>query len=110
MTLFPLPNGWGKQAGWTEGDGWEPTEPKENPAKRKGQAKEEKRPWEDRVHYRMSDDVHEAIKQLAEKHTVPLGEILTLFLKHGLESYLAGYLRLNPQPKVVKMTLAENAS
>jgi hypothetical protein len=110
MTLFPLPKGWGKQTGWSEADGWNPEEQKEIPIKRKCPIKEEKSLWEIRAHYRMSDDIHEAIKQLAEKHTVPVGEIMTLFLKHGLESYKLGHLKLNPQPKIINMTLAESTS
>ena len=105
MTLFPLPSGWGEQAGWSEAaDGWEP--PHEIPTKQKT-AKREKSLWENFVHYRLSIESHKAIKRLAEQHTIPIGEIVTLFLKHGLEAYKTGHLRLNPQPRTVKMTLLE---
>jgi len=110
MTLFPLPSGSGEKAGWSEDEKWEPGKlKKEIPTKRKGSL-ESKSLWESRVHYRLSKSTHEAIKFLAEQHTVPLGEIMTLFLKHGLESYKTGLLKLNPQPRMVKMTLSEGAS
>jgi hypothetical protein len=110
MTLFPLPYGSGEQAGWGEVDKWDPGKlKKEIPAKRKV-SQEKESLWESRAHYRLSKEIHEAIKCLAEQHTVPLGEIITLFLKHGLESYKTGRLKLNPQPRVVKMTLSEGAS
>jgi len=110
MTLFPTPGGWGEQAGWSEADGWEPGKVKEIPARKKSLKDKEQRDWETRAHYRLASEVHEAIKQLAEKHFIPVGEVMTLFLKHGLESYKTGRLILKPQPKVVRMTLAEGAS
>jgi hypothetical protein len=109
MTLFPLPSGWGKQAGWSEADGWRPGKTLEIPSK-KITAKKVQGAWEVRAHYRLPADAHEAIKQIAEKHTLPFGEVMTLFLKHGLESYKSGRLVLNPHPKVVRMTLAEVSS
>jgi len=109
MTLFPTPSGWGVQTGWGEADGWEPGAPQVIPARRKTSTSERKN-WETFVHYRLPTDVHEAIKQLAGKHTLPVGEVVTLFLKHGLEAYKAGQLRLSPQPKTIRMTLAEATS
>jgi len=106
MTLFPLPDGWGQQAGWTEVGKWTPVQKKEIPIK-KVTAKKPQNSWEIRVHYRLPADAHEAIKQIAEEHTLPIGEVMTLFLKHGLESYKSGKLALIPHPKAVKMTLAE---
>jgi hypothetical protein len=106
MTLFPLPNGWGEQAGWSETDGWKPTDPQLLPSKRKTVQKSNTL-WKYAPGYRLPDEIHDAVKRLADQHTVPLGEIMTLFLKHGLESYKTGRLRLNPQPRTVKMTLLE---
>jgi hypothetical protein len=108
MTLYPLPKGWGKQAGWSDSDEWE-SKPLEIPMRRKT-AKSAIPSWKNAPGYRLADETHKVVKQLAEKHTLPIGEIITLFLKHGLESYKSGRLKLNPQPKVVKMTLTENAS
>ena len=109
MTLFPLPIGWGKQAGWSEGDGWEPASQETLPSVRKT-SKNKHGGWERVVTYRLSDDADNSIRHIATQHTLPVGEIVTLFLKHGLESYKSGRLKLNPQPKAVKMTLAENVS
>jgi len=109
MTLFPLPKGWGDQAGWNEADGWDPKSQELPPAPRKT-SRTKPSSWERVVTYRLSDDGDNSIRHIATQHTLPVGEIVTLFLKHGLESYKSGRLKLNPQPKAVKMTLAENVS
>ena len=109
MTLFPLSKGWGKQAGWSEADGWNPKS-QEIPTSPRKTVKTKQSSWDRVVTYRLSDDADNSIRQIAKQHTLPVGEIVTLFLKHSLESYKNGRLRLNPQPKVVKMTLAENTS
>ncbi len=109
MTLFPLPNGWGDQVGWSEAGGWNPGKLQEIPGKKKVSQKAPSL-WEMRAHYRLPADVHEAIRQIALKHTLPVGEIMTLFLKYGLEAYKAGHLVLTPHPKVVRMTLSEVSS
>lgn len=111
MTLYPLPNGWGQQAGWSEAtEGWEPGQSKEIPAKRKASSKEGSSTlWKRVVTYRLSTDSVDSIARLAEQHTVPIGEVMTLLLKHGLESYKSGRLLLNPQPKVIRNTLMETA-
>jgi hypothetical protein len=109
MTLFPLPKGWGDQAGWSEADGWDPKSQELPPAPRKT-SRTKPSSWERVVTYRLSDDGDNSIRHIATQHTLPVGEIVTLFLKHGLESYKSGRLKLNPQPKAVKMTLAENVS
>ena len=57
------------------------------------------------VSYRLPRSVHDDICDFAMEHDVPLGEIVTLFLRHGLKAYQAGRLELDPQPKIVRMTL-----
>ena len=108
MTIYPLPSGWGKLAGWSEADEWSPT-PKKIPVKRKSSTRV-KKGWQQLAHYRLSGEAHAAIKQLAEKNNVPLGEIVILLLKHGLESYKSGRLKFTPHLKVGKNTLAWDAS
>ena len=109
MTLFPLPIGWGKQAGWSEGDGWEPASQETLPSVRKT-SRNKHSDWERVVTYRLSEDANNSLRHIAAQHTLPVGEIVTLFLKHGLESYISGRLKLTPHPKVVKMTLVEDFS
>jgi hypothetical protein len=104
MTLFPTTEGWNKRAGWSEVDGWKP-EQKEIPVRKKSIKTEASPLWKDRVHYRLPAEVHATIKGLAAQHFIAVGEVMTLFLKHGLESYRSGRLILNPQPKTVRMTL-----
>jgi hypothetical protein len=36
----------------------------------------------------------------------PVGELVTFFLRYGLEAYRGGKLSLQPHPVTVKMTLA----
>jgi hypothetical protein len=111
MTLFPLPFGSSEQAGWSEADKWEPGRPKEIPTKRKtGHMVKKQVLWKRVVTYRLDNDSSARISYLAGQHTLPVGEIVTLFLKHGLESYKNGHLNLNPQPKMVVMTLSEGVS
>ena len=67
--------------------------------------------WESyliRVPYRISEDADNSVCHIAAQHNLPVGEIVTLFLKQGLESYISGQLKLTPHPKVIKMTLAED--
>ena len=106
MTLFPLPNGWGEQAGWSEGDGWKPASQETPPSLRKP-SRMKQSSWERVVTYRLSEDADNSVCHIAAQHTLPVGEIVTLFLKHGLESYISGRLKLTPHPKVIKMTLVE---
>jgi hypothetical protein len=108
MTLFPTSDGRKQKTGWNKRNGWE-TEARK-PAAKKVSRKSEKSLWENIVSYRLSMDVHQSVKELAKENCVPSGEIITLFLKHGLESFRSGTLQLNPQPKAVKMTLAETST
>ena len=105
MTIYPLPSGWGERAGWSEKDEWSPIPrlipPRKNSRTRKksSAAEIEQSSWKNVISYRLSNASHEAIKELAQQSKVPLGEIVTLFLKHGLEMYKAGRFEFNPQPK-----------
>jgi len=88
MTLYPF-NG----AGWAE-NGWTP-----QPPRRSGRKKNETTGiWKEMAHYRLPDELHEQVKRLAGE-VYPLGELVAVLLKHGVESYNAGVLVLLPQPK-----------
>ncbi|MBK6647452.1 MAG: hypothetical protein IPG44_17175 [Anaerolineales bacterium] len=99
MTLFPQ-----KQVGaWEEATG-----PQQDiPARRKKRV-ERKQKSVPAVSYRIPPGVHTDLCSLAEELAVPVGEIVTNFLRHGLKSYRAGRLKLTPQPVTVKMTLKGN--
>jgi hypothetical protein len=89
MTLYPFTG-----AGWAE-NGWTP-----QPPRRSTRKKEDAKTWQEIAHYRLPDELHEQVKSLA-KDIYPVGELVAVLLKHGLENYNAGVLALTPQPKTV---------
>lgn len=88
MTLYPFGG-----AGWAE-NGWTPQPPKPRQRKQKQTTR-----WQEMVHYRIPDELHQQIKALASDY-LPVGEVVSVLLKHGLESYQQGVLLLNPQARV----------
>ncbi len=96
MTLFPQ-----KQAGaWEEAEGPQRDIPARR--KKKGERNQKTVPA---VSYRIPHDVHMDLCSLAAELAVPVGEVVTLLLQHGLKAYRAGRLQLVPHPVAVKMTL-----
>ncbi|MBN8580365.1 MAG: hypothetical protein J0L96_06800 [Anaerolineae bacterium] len=96
MTLFPQ-----KQVGaWEEAQG-----PQRDIPARKKRKVEQKQKSVPAVSYRVPSGVHADLCSLAEELAVPVGEIVSHFLRHGLKSYRAGRLKLTPHPVTVKMTL-----
>ena len=96
MTLFPQ-----KQAGaWEEAEGPQRAIPARR--KRKVERKQKSVPA---VSYRIPHGVHMDLCSLAAELAVPVGEVVTHFLQHGLKTYRAGRLKLTPHPVTVKMTL-----
>ena len=96
MTLFPQ-----KQVGaWNEATGPQQDIPVRR--KRKVERKQKSIPA---VSYRIPHGVHMELCSLAEGLAVPVGEVVTQLLRHGLKSYRAGRLKLTPHPVTVKMTL-----
>jgi len=96
MTLFPQ-----KQIGaWEEAEG-----PQQDiPARRKKRVERNQKSVP-AVSYRIPPGVHMELCSLAEGLAVPVGEVVTHLLQHGLKSYQAGRLKLTPHPATVKMTL-----
>lgn len=88
MTLFPF-NG----ASWAA-DAWTPQHAKQNIRNRKKEAVL----WREAAAYRIPDELHKQVKQLANE-IVPVGEVVLILLKHGISSYQSGTLALIPQPK-----------
>jgi hypothetical protein len=88
MTLYPFTG-----AGWAE-NGWTPHPPRRT-KKHSGQ---QPALWREAAYYRLPDELHEQVKRLAG-NVYPVGELVAVLLKHGLENYNAGVLVLIPQPK-----------
>lgn len=104
LTLFPDPDNWAgvKRPGWYERV-WNQPAPKAANGK-KGSHKgdtEAVKPWKwPKASYRrLPAELVETIHQLHEQHSVPVGEIVTLFLGHALDAYQSGRLILEPQPR-----------
>ena len=96
MTLFPQ-----KQAGaWEEASGPQRDIPTRR--KRKVERNQKSVPA---VSYRIPRSVHMDLSSLAIELAVPAGEVVALFLQHGLNAYRAGRLKLTSHPVTVKMTL-----
>lgn len=99
MTLFP--------DGWSSSENRQAASPTSMQGRKKKKRVEKPKAWRHAPGYRLSDEVHSALKSLAEEYSVPIGEVVTLFLQHGLRSYENGKLTFHPRPKVVKMTILE---
>ena len=96
MTLFPQ-----KQIGaWEEAQG-----PQRDIPARKKRKVESRQKSVPAVSYRIPPGIHTDLCSLTEELAVPVGEIVTHFLRHGLRAYRAGRLKLTPHPVTVKMTL-----
>jgi len=63
------------------------------------------KPWESRVSYRIPVSLKEQIKEIADMHTVAVGELVLYLFKFSLEAFDAGRLRLDPHPKTSGNTL-----
>jgi len=101
MTLFPKE----RAKGWQEAN----ESPREIPARKKKRISMAKRVYP-AVSYRLPEKVHDDICGLAMDLDVPLGEVVSFLLQHGLDAYRSGKLSLQPQPLTVKMTLRRNLS
>jgi hypothetical protein len=94
MTLFP--DGWNRQPAWVD-CGWG----KKPEVSTKERKKREPANWHSVVTYRrIPQEVKKAIQGISALHTVPVGEVATLFFLHALQAYQKGRLVLNPQPKI----------
>ncbi|HMN13300.1 MAG TPA: hypothetical protein PKD55_13350 [Bellilinea sp.] len=101
MTLFPKD----RAKGWREANDIQ----KEIPARKKKQMSKVKKVYP-AVSYRLPKKVHERVCCLAMNLDVPLGDVVSFLLQHGLDAYRSGKLSLKPQPVTVKMTLRRNRS
>lgn len=101
MTLFPKEH----VKGWHETN----DAPREIPVRKKKQMSKRKKVYP-AVSYRLPKKVHEKICRLAMNLDVPLGDVVSFLLQHGLDAYRSGKLSLQPQPLTVKMMLRRNRS
>lgn len=99
MTLFPKE----RAKGWQETN----ESPREIPTRKKKLSGRTKRVYP-AVCYRLPEKVHADICGLAMDLDVPLGDVVSFLLQHGLDAYRSGKLSLKPQPMKVKMTLRVN--
>lgn len=63
------------------------------------------KPWESRVSYRIPISLKEYVKEIADMHTVAVGELVLYLFKFSLEAFDAGRLGLDPHPKTSGNTL-----
>ena len=102
LTLFPkADNRWGKSPlpGWYE-KVWEQRAPAKKARKAHQSNAGQEKPWKWQVSYRgIPGDLQDAMREIHQKKSVPLGEVATLLLGHSLDAYRAGRLVLNPQPR-----------
>ena len=76
----------------------------QRPGKKRKQANQPKR-WESRVSYRLPVALKQEVKELADQHTVGVGELVFFLFQHAMSAYKSGMLRLEAHPKVSGNTL-----
>jgi hypothetical protein len=74
------------------------------PGKKRNKGSQPKR-WEARVSYRLPVALKQEVKELAETHTVGVGELVYFLFQFGLSAYENGDLRLDAHVKVSGNTL-----
>jgi hypothetical protein len=96
MTLFPRD----QARGWKEAQG----QRKAIPARQRSIFNHEKK-IHPAVSYRFPKRLHDNLCGLAMELDVPVGEVVAVLLRHGLDAYQNGELSLHPEPLSMKMTL-----
>jgi len=101
MTLYPdgKPEAVPTSKAWLK-DAFSP----QRPGKKRKQANQPKR-WESRVSYRLPVALKQEVKELADQHTVGVGELVFFLFQHAMSAYESGVLRLEAHPKVSGNTL-----
>ncbi len=96
MTLFPS----GERPGWSYSTHALPSEasPLLNYRLQKPQ-------WQFSVTYRVPDNTHKKIREIAAEYLVGVGSLVNYILKWGMQEYLNGHLRLSPRAVTVKQSL-----
>lgn len=76
----------------------------QRPGKKRKQVGQPKR-WESRVSYRLPVALKREVKELADQHTVGVGELVFFLFQYALSAYENGAIRLVAHPKVSGNTL-----
>jgi hypothetical protein len=66
---------------------------------------DEHKPWEYRVSYRLPPSTKKNVKAIAERHSVPVGEVVLYFFNFSYNAYESGSLILTVKPKNAGNTL-----
>lgn len=101
MTLFPRD----QAQGWEEAKG-----PQKKIPIRRGKNPNRGKKIHPAVSYRFPKRLHENLCGLAMDLDVPVGEVVSFLLRHGLSAYQSGELNFHPEPLSTKMTLFGNWS
>lgn len=72
---------------------------------KKGKKGSQPKRWETRVSYRLPVVLKQEVKELADRHTVGVGELVCFLFQYALSAYESGALRLEAYPKVSGNTL-----
>jgi hypothetical protein len=114
LQLQPRPNPLGRKMTLFPGDrtkGWRLIvgTPQEMPSRRNKKSEQNGKPHS-AASYRLPDGLHNELCGLAMELAVPVGELVSFLLQHGLDAYQRGNLSLKPHPQITKMTLFGNGS
>lgn len=74
-------------------------------ASKKGKKGGQPKRWETRVSYRLPVALKQEVKELADRHTVGVGELVFFLFQYALSAYANSALRLEAHPKVSGNTL-----
>ncbi len=100
MTLYPD----GAAASDRKSEGWLKEAFSSRPGKKSKKGSQPKR-WEARVSYRLPVPLKQEVKELADMHTVGVGELVYFLFQYAVSAYERGDLRLEAHAKVSGNTL-----
>ncbi len=101
MTLYPD----GSAASTKKSEGWLKEAFSSSRPGKKGKKGSQPKRWEARVSYRLPVTLKQEVKDLADDHTVGVGELVFFLLQYALIAYERGDLRLEAHAKVSGNTL-----
>jgi hypothetical protein len=101
MTLYPD----GAAAPGKKSEGWLKEAFSTSRPGKKGKKGSQPKRWEARVSYRLPVPLKQEVKELADTHTVGVGELVFFLFQYALNAYERGDLRLEAHAKVSGNTL-----
>lgn len=66
---------------------------------------ERKQRWQFAVTYRVPEETHAQIREIADEYMVGIGSVASYFLQWGLQEYYEGRLKLTPRALTIKQSL-----